>query len=258
MDDKENFGFSDYTIYKQLHLGAILRKHLNITRAIFEKHDWPEKVYHYLDLHAGPGIYQHNGMVVRGSPIIFIETLMSVGLKCQAVFFEICDDRRTQLVWNLARFADVPDLSLLFHGDYQRFLPCHFDDSQARAKKKFGLVYADPAGTLPPFELLAQMFQSRSYATMDVLIYMSSTNLKRQLKYDRCPIDKRLKDYLGLIPKKYWIVREPYGPHQWTFLIGTNWDAFPEFRDLGFHRIDSPEGQEIFHRLNYTRKELAE
>jgi len=226
-EDRDNFGYSDYTVYKQMHLQAILQTHLRVCEAVFRKNDWPHKIYHYFDLHAGPGLYRHNGRIIKGSPMLFLDAWMAVGLNCRAVFFEIEDDRRTAL-----------------------------QDAQ-RPRKKFGLIYADPSGSLPPFELLARFFEGKGYSTLDVLLYCSPTNLKRQLKASTCPVQKRLGDYLELIPKRHWIVREPYGPHQWTFLIGTNWTDFPTFERLGFYRWDSARGKEIFDQLNFTREELA-
>jgi len=258
-EDRDNFGYSDYTVYKQMHLQAILQTHLRVCEAVFRKNDWPHKIYHYFDLHAGPGLYRHNGRIIKGSPMLFLDAWMAVGLNCRAVFFEIEDDRRTALIKNLSVILRRTPLniSVAFHGDHLKFLPCYFDQDAQRPRKKFGLIYADPSGSLPPFELLARFFEGKGYSTLDVLLYCSPTNLKRQLKASTCPVQKRLGDYLELIPKRHWIVREPYGPHQWTFLIGTNWTDFPTFERLGFYRWDSARGKEIFDQLNFTREELA-
>lgn len=258
----ENFGFSDYTYFKQLHLGAIFQTHMHICMGVFKKNknaDWLTRTYHYFDLHAGPGLYTHNGVIIKGSPIIFAETLLSVGgLKCQAHFFEIDNDLRTRLLQNLAHYTTKAEFYISLHGDHHHFLPCYFDPPDAlRPRKRYGLIYADPAGSMPPFELLSRFFEGKSYTQMDVLIYIAPTNLKRQLNSPRCPVQMRLEDYLKLIPKRHWIIREPYGRHQWTFLIGTNWTDFPVFERLGFYRWDSPKGKEIFAKLNYTNEELA-
>lgn len=204
-------------------------------------------------------MYQHNGQCIKGSPLIFLDALMAVGISCQAVFFEVKDDLRTELIKNVAKYNTSANLSMAFHSDHCKFLPCYFEDEGAkRPRKKFGLVYADPSGSLPPFELLGRFFQGKAYSTLDVLIYLTSTNLKRQLMASTCPIEKRLTDYLALIPKRHWILRKPMGQHQWTFFIGTNWDSFPAFNNLGFYRLDSAEGRQILAKLNYTNEELNE
>jgi hypothetical protein len=59
------------------------------------------------------------------------------------------------------------------------------------------------------------------------------------------------------VPKRYWLIREPYYQHQWTFLIGTNWDTFPDFSRHGFVTIDSPHGREIMRLISYARGHLA-
>lgn len=58
------------------------------------------------------------------------------------------------------------------------------------------------------------------------------------------------------IGKKAWLIREPFGKHQWSFILGVNWEEFPEFKKIGFHKTSSTQGQNILNRINYTAKEL--
>jgi hypothetical protein len=59
MDAIDCLGCSDYTSYKQLHLGVILKTHLRICQAILtRKPEWSRREYHYFDLNAGPGLYR--------------------------------------------------------------------------------------------------------------------------------------------------------------------------------------------------------
>jgi len=250
-------GASEYTRYKQQHLNQILRTHLRICSGILKAHNgWANEQYHYFDLNAGPGIYLHDGEIIKGSPLVFLEEQKAIDMKCHGVFFEIDDSHRTRLIHNVADYADKPGLSFAFHGNHEKFLPCYFPSPQKRAKRVFGLVYSDPTGSNPPFELLQSMLECKCFSTLDVLLYFSATNYKRQLMAPACPLAERLNEVLGGINKKHWIVREPYGRHQWTFLIGTNWTKFPEFKQVGFHRIDRPEGEKILARLNYTNMEM--
>jgi len=254
-------GCSDYTSYKQLHLGVILKTHLRICQAILtRKPEWSRREYHYFDLNAGPGLYLYQDEFIKGSPLLFCEAWRTIAIPCQAHFFEINDSLRTELIWHLRNFMDHhPEMAFSFLGDHRKFLPCYFDEADAqKPRKKFGLVYSDPTGQLPPFNLLARMFKGKSYSTLDVLIYLSATNIKRQLFAYGCKLNQRLEDLLQAIPKKYWIVREPCGRHQWTFLLGTNWTNFPIFETLGFHRIDSAIGKSIITKLNYTNEEMKD
>ena len=60
---------------------------------------------------------------------------------------------------------------------------------------------------------------------------------------------------MDIVGKKQWLIREPIGKHQWTFMLGTNWKKFPEWKKEGFYRIDTEEGQRVFRRLNWTAGE---
>jgi three-Cys-motif partner protein len=255
--EHNGLGASEYTRYKQEHLNHILRTHVKICSKIISRSNWAQEAYHYFDLNAGPGTYVHDGELIKGSPLVFLEEQKAFDIKCHAVFFEIDDSNRTNLVQNVAKYTGKPGLSLAFHGNHEKFLPCYFPSPvQKRVRKVYGLVYSDPTGSSPPFELLQRMFSRKCYSTLDVLLYFSATNHKRQLMAPACPLSNRLDAVLRSIQKKYWIVREPYGRHQWTFLIGTNWTDFPVFEGLGFHRLDSPEGKRILAKLNYTNLEM--
>jgi len=61
---------------------------------------------------------------------------------------------------------------------------------------------------------------------------------------------------MASIDKRVWLVRQCSGRHQWTFLLGTNWDSFPEFHNHGFFKADSPVGQQVLEQLDNTATEL--
>lgn len=74
------------------------------------------------------------------------------------------------------------------------------------------------------------------------------------------PIFYRNYTQLKLIPKKYWLVRNALknSTWQWTFLLGTNWTDFPEFKKIDMVKLDSSKGQSFFEKLNLTSKERQE
>jgi hypothetical protein len=65
-------------------------------------------------------------------------------------------------------------------------------------------------------------------------------------------------DYIKSIDKKCWIVRKPETQWQWTFLIGSNWVKFPEWKKERFYNLESKEGKEIMERVMYTEEEQFE
>ena len=74
-------------------------------------------------------------------------------------------------------------------------------------------------------------------------------------------LDKRtLEERLQFIPKKYWLIRNALKNNswQWTFLLGTNWTDFPEFKKIDMVKLDSSKGQAFFEKLNLTSKERQE
>ena len=89
---------------------------------------------------------------------------------------------------------------------------------------------------------------------MEILIYLASTNVKRVYQHT----EKRLKDYIDCIGKKYWLIRKPLrgDSHKWTFLLGSNAKSlFGDYRGINAYRLDSDIGQKILEQLNLTKQE---
>ena len=242
------YSTSGCTPTKDAHFREILDVHIRCTRAILAKCEkkyprWANPAYHYFDLNAGPGIDAAGRM---GSPMVFMDLIEQYQMNYRAILFEKDKKSATDLITSVGDRAEV------VIGDHLETFPSYFN----RVKKNtYGLVYSDPSGNIPPFDLLGDWSSYPSFARTDALIYISSANVKRALKSPTAHLCARLDELVALINKRFWIVREPQAKHQWTFLIGTNWIDFPAFERIGFFKTTSGRGQEIMRRLSYTNEE---
>jgi len=246
--DYDNIGRSDYTFTKQEHFSKILRMHINITKAVLNKHKnecWCKDIYNYFDLNAGAGIYNIQGKQVKGSPIIFAETAAGIDLKCNAVFVERDEESYRDLFYNSRnyKFAKVVKCDNNNIIDYQLF-NC--------GKYSYGLIYSDPNNHEIPFDTLTKF--CLNYPRMEILIHVSATCFKRVAQHGY----SGLFDQLSGLNKKYWFVREPANTWQWTFLFGTNWNSFKDYHDVGLYNANSEKGQTIIERLSKTKSEIKE
>ena len=177
---------------------------------------------------------------------MFIKTARRVDIPYTAHFIE----------QNASGYADLNNL-LAGHdnahchlGDHEEILPNLL--SELGSKPCYGMVYSDPNG-LPPFELLRSISFLPTMKFIDILIHVGATTVKRLLfKHEM-----HLSDYLRPFNKKTWLVQDPEGKWQWSFLLGTNWEGFPKYSKERFYRIESEDGRRIFKKLDMTNEERA-
>ena len=240
---------------------GVLNLHINCVEAIFRKYrnrKWPEKTYYYFDINAGWGNDYH-------SPIVFLKEMYKrrkiSNLDFHAVFIEKDREHFECLMDKVICLIESFDNEeqnyfetniTLEEGDHEEIMRKYYSDGA----DKFGLLYHDPDG-IPSFGLLRDI--SKVYNRLDFLINCPATAIKRTLKNNICRNHtKRLSTHLYSITKKYWIIRSPISPWQWTRLLGTNWDAFPEFRKRDFFKLKSIKGREIMNHLDYTNNEKGD
>lgn len=249
-------GISRYTRIKQEHFKTILTTHARIFQYIKRKYEWVRPHYLYIDMNAGPGSYEdEKGDEIKGSPLIFLDVADKLNLSFKAKFIENNKENLEDLHITIAEIwcsMGEPDS---WDDDTINYIKKNHNKvigelcTHSRPKQ-YGLIYNDPSGELPSFDAL-RLFAD-CYKRADILINCPATTLKRS------PKKISILDYLKGINKKYWLIRELYFEHQWTFLIGTNWIDFPEFEKIGLYRKDSKEGQRILDKVMTTASEERE
>lgn len=251
MPSVKGVGCSESSLKKQSDFRHIIGEHLAIVRKIFWRHAWASTNYLYFDMNAGPGKTETYG---DGSPLIFLQEAHKRDIRYEAAFFEKEPEFRTLLDQNIKNMTNRNGWTIM--GPHEEMEPDFFrawhDLYEAMERKKwFGMLYHDPNG-FPSFDILKRFAASECFQFVDIMTHISGTTIKRCKEQGK----GRLSEHLFGINKKHWLIREPVGTWQWSFLVGTNWKDFPKFVDLRFQPLDSAAGMRIFNKLDLTAKEL--
>ena len=250
-------GHSEATKFKHMCFKEVVCTHFKICQFIISKNSaWCDSTYYYYDLNAGPGIIDGH----KGSPLIFLEEIalpLNNGQTVKSYFFEYDKDNCIALS-NEIQNLDLPRniySPIVIHGDNKvRFEEVLTDKNY----NKFGMAFSDPNGLdlrygmkgVTNFDLLRAISITPGWKYVDFLINCNTQAIKRVRPCSVTHEDRNLEEFIMGIDKKYWIIRVPEGHWNFSMLIGTNWDRYPTDPTLGFVRLDSKEGQEIFKKLN--------
>ena len=237
---------SEFTEAKQEDFARILGLHVKIVKKVWDKYMWRPPVYLYLDLYAGPGRYNDEFYRGAGSPLIAAKVF-----------------RRAMIGYHCHLFNNDGDECALLHtainGDHRSSI--HYGDNRAMLPQlednhnALGLAYLDPNNVLPDFDMASQI--QEKFKRVDFLFYFGAAFDKRVRTAFNRPIGEgySLLERMRRIKKDKWLVKEPGGKQQYTFLLATNADI-GDWKKAGWYDIDNGAGWEILNRLNYTNMEL--
>lgn len=256
MPKVDNVGYGEFTARKMEILKNIFGMHLAITQAVLNKRQSFKQIYKYIDATAGKGYVPES--LIPGSPLVFIETVHSKKIykpfevhlieqekinfnELQESVLELCKKNG----WDAQKFT------YFHHGCYENVLPKLL---YIKNDRELGLIFIDHSGELPNFSAINLISHLRP--RMEILLYISARNIKRLHHIT----NKSLLDYMQEISKKHWLIGKPdkWDRLEWTFLLGSNTDIFPDYKKIDFFRLDSDEAQKFFPKLNLTSKERME
>lgn len=248
-------GHSEYTVTKQRDFEYVLNTILGVAQSPrCMAQGWAHKEFVYFDLNAGPGVVGG----IEGSPLIFTRRILDLGIPFRAFFFESNTDNMRRLSVALGDLCESRGVSTdriqLIPGDHNTTVPWFVSEHLASMPRDwvYGLAYGDGNGRDDsPFGPLSVL--ARRFPRVDHLVNVNTAIYKR-VRGAR-PDARFFMDDLAGIDKKFRLIRTPAGQWAWTMLLMTNWEKVPEFREMGFRRLDSEEGRSIFERVNYSKRE---
>lgn len=237
--------YSDWTREKHEQLRGLFKMYVPIVESGYHYKGWQRFVY--FDLYAGPGRYDHGA---SGSPLLaahaFHDYPWCVAMHC----FEEDFDTYKQLTASTAAFD-----KLIAHWTRNED-GIDLESVRTIASDTYGICFSDPNcghsdSAFGPLEVLRKV--AAYWPRVDIVCYLSAANIKRIRSAHG---GEHLIDQLRSVGKSEIRIRKPSGRHQWTFVLLTNWPQFPEWKRVGWVRLESPQGLSYLERLDETWNEI--
>lgn len=257
----QRVGHSKDSPLKWQRFGYHFGVHSGICRGVLgsRRQSWMHPEYIYIDLYAGPGCYSTgewpdlHGNV--GSPIIAIETLKNLGLPHVCYLSDPnCGHQLRKAVE--ARGLASPSVHITDADCEAAVAALVSEFGSLRETKYYGLIFVDP-NAYPDWVSLRRLASLRCFRQTDILVNLNASFHKLCFASRTHPETLRPLEHLLGLGKRYiffW-APDPSSIHQFTLAHCTNWDRYPEFHNLGFHRFDTAKGRSIVELINYSEVE---
>lgn len=230
----------EHTQEKQDIFSKFVEHHINIVKQIYNKKgQW--NPYLYFDVFAGPGWMSCQDYEGPGSPLIFKRIMSSFeGINYRMICSENNPDYQVMLTDVLEDF-ELKDNAL-------ECCPKSYHEWH------FGMAYIDPPMSKDSFLLLEQIIKdfAKYFPQLDIVLHISASYIKRLSGMNHVPFDKKLTEFMNCVNKD-WVIRESIGKQQYTFLVGTDYLSWALWKNQGFYKVNSYDGQRILKRLNYKQ-----
>lgn len=262
-------GRSDHSVLKQKHFAGVVGYLSRVAkRAMENTYATRQRVspyYWIFDMNSARPFYplrgdDDYGLHLPSSSVIGPRVAVRNGHQVRAVLMEIDERNANELAGYYfhnrvihSLDTDQPLIGMdidicesVLCGDSSELI---LDYAESSYPIRYGYVYVDPNVPSIP-KTLTRFYRFWCNQKIDLIINIAATSLKRQ----GLRLDQEMRPIMAC--KKKWLIREPYGSHQWTMLVGTNWVKVKDWSAKGFHLLDSEAGRSVFQRVSKTREEL--
>jgi len=248
MKESAKYKHSSYTPAKQMVWRKSITSHMAICKAIWEKYPKWKLSYRIFDLFAGPGIDPDGQM---GSWRIALDIYDNDPIDRFRLELYECDP--VQLDCLKRSIPDQHKRKIGVKPYDHRYLDVIYPD-RLLSKSVYGIQYHDPSNADLSISTMKRLHTC--YPHVDIMVNLAFATMKRIDKAPHANLDYSIDEIMEV--KKRWFIREPMGKHQWSMLMGTDWDtpeAFASWEYVGWAHTASALGIEWLDRCRLTVKE---